>query len=773
MSLFRCFLFLWMISSFFSLVTAIHAAEKPNILLIYTDDQSFNTLAALGHPIVKTPNLDKLAKEGVAFTNTYNQGAWHGAVCVASRSMLNTGRFLWEAERKTKQYSESSQNAKEKTQPEFWSRIMKSAGYTTYFTGKWHVDGVNVQPLFDHVGLVRGGMPATVESSYNRPKTESEVTEDGEYAEDVWNPYDPQFKGHWTGGAHWAESLADSAISFLEQTKQKDEPFFMYVAFNSPHDPRQAPRAFVDMYAPKDMDVPTNFLPENPHKDAMGCPATLRDERLAPYPRTEHAVRVHRREYYAIISHLDAQIGRILAALDKTGKRENTYIFFTADNGLAIGAHGLFGKQSLFEHSAKVPLVVAGPGVPQDKRVAAPVYLQDIVPTSVELAGADIPPQVQFRSLVPLLENENAPHYDAIYGGYMTLQRMVRKGDFKLIVYPKTNTLLLFDLKSDPDETRNLAAEPEHAARVRDLLAELIRLQKDTGDTLDLSGLELPTTPVTQKLPINAAPLPQSEQMLRGDVVRMVETAKLAPQEENWAGAERLYLLAWKKTDERTFSLAWQKAAMDDAAAVPGMTFLMPEAGSFKDVKPYFSSTSRPGATDICFVFPTDKEEMSGLKPWQMVRYDARGRIRDLRSFSLLGLLAPFQLSSFRYEFHYGDESDANCREARLFFNNPNTKTEEEIGYIRLQYEAGRPTGYLSGGASYFFSDKKTELAYDDHGILQWNITYNGHGDDAKPQSVLHYQDHELDDRGNWTRRDVYANGQLLAVETREIEYAE
>ncbi len=472
----------------------LQAAEKPNILLIYTDDQSFNTLAALGHPIVKTPNLDKLAKEGVTFTNTYNQGAWHGAVCVASRSMMNTGRFLWNAQRKTREYETVAKNGEneQNLQPEFWSRMMKSAGYTTYFTGKWHVDGVPVEPLFDHVGLVRAGMPPTVEASYDRPTAPTDVAENGEYADDVWNPFAPVYQGHWAGGQHWAEVLADSATQFLEAAAEKDEPFFMYVAFNSPHDPRQAPKEFVDMYAPRDMDVPANFLPENPHKDAMGCPADLRDERLAPFPRTEYAVRVHRREYYAIISHMDAQVGRILAALEKTGKRENTYIFFTSDNGLAIGAHGLFGKQSLYEHSAKVPLVMVGPGVPQDKRVAAPVYLQDIVPTSLGLAGCVIPEHVQFKSLTPLTRDENAPHYDAIYGGYMNLQRMVRKGDFKLIVYPKVNVFLLFDLKNDPDEIRNLADEPEHAATVRDLLAELIRLQPDTGDTLDLSGLTPP-----------------------------------------------------------------------------------------------------------------------------------------------------------------------------------------------------------------------------------------------------------------------------------------
>jgi choline-sulfatase len=484
---FRC----WFIIVLLLSAVLIHADELPkgsNIIFIYTDDQSFNTVASLGHPIVKTPNIDRLAQEGIAFTNAYNQGGWHGAICVASRSMINSGRFLWNARQRVEEDLRPDTKSGGLKQPErklveseFWSQLLKKGGYRTYFTGKWHVS-VPVRNLFDHVDLVRGGMPPTVESSYNRPV-------EGE--DDVWSPFDPQFKGHWgEDGKHWAESLADSAISFIDdasKTQKDDKPFFMYLAFNSPHDPRQAPKEYVDMYPQEKMDVPNNFLPENPYKDIMGCTANLRDEKLAPFPRTKYAVRVHRREYYAIISHLDTQIGRILNALEKSGKKENTYIFLTADNGLAIGAHGLFGKQNLFEHSVKVPLLVVGPGLPKNQRIAEPIYLQDIVPTSLDVAGIDIPKHVQFKSLLPLIRGEKQTHYNAIYGAYMMLQRMVRKGDFKLIVYPKQNIRLLFDLKNDPDEINNLADKPEYAVKVQELFSELIKLQKETGDPLTLN----------------------------------------------------------------------------------------------------------------------------------------------------------------------------------------------------------------------------------------------------------------------------------------------
>ena len=469
------------------------SANQPNVVFIYADDMASWALGAAGHPIVKTPNLDRLADEGVLFTNAYNQGGWHGAICVASRAMLNTGQFLWRAKQTMDRGFPQSRVAfdaaeRDRYESEFWSRRMNSCGYTTYFAGKWHVDARNVdgkshdcvpvQPLFDHFGIIRpGGMPPTVESSYNRPH---------EGDDDAWSPFDPQYQGHWSGGQHWAEVLADSSIDMIQTASKSDKPFFMYLAFNSPHDPRQAPKEYVDMYPQEMMDVPPDFLPDNPHRDAMQNPRDMRDERLAPYPRTEYAVRVHRREYYAIISHMDAQIGRMLDALDKSGKRQNTVIIFTADNGLALGSHGLFGKQSLYEHSVKVPLIISGPGIPKQKRIDTPVYMQDIMPTALELAGKPIPEQVDFKSLLPLIRGERTGQYPSIYGAYMQAQRMVRQGDFKLIVYPRSQTMLLFDLKNDPHETVNLADNPAYAAKIGELLTELRKLQNEADDPLTL-----------------------------------------------------------------------------------------------------------------------------------------------------------------------------------------------------------------------------------------------------------------------------------------------
>jgi choline-sulfatase len=447
--------------------------EKPNILFLFADDQAYDTIRALGNEEVETPHLDRLVRSGVTFTHAYNQGSWSGAVCVASRTMLNTGRFLWRADAV---YRTSEQ---ERQAGRWWSEYLKRAGYDTYMTGKWHVRA-DADKAFDFAVHVRGGMPQQTPQGYNRPI---------EGQPDPWSPYDPKFGGFWEGGKHWSEVVGDDAVTFLQQAARRQAPFFMYLAFNAPHDPRQSPKEYVDKYPVEKVQVPASYVPEYPFKDAIGCGTSLRDERLAPFPRTEYAVKVNRREYYAIITHLDAQVGRILDALEETGQADDTYIFFSADHGLAVGHHGLMGKQNLFDHSVRVPLLVSGPGVPQDRRIDGPVYLQDVMPSTLELAGIARPEHVQFRSLMPVIAGDRNGNYEAIYGAYLELQRMVTAGGFKLILYPQIRQVLLFDLKEDPQETKNLAGDAKYQPVVKRLFAELLALQKETGDKLDLRAV--------------------------------------------------------------------------------------------------------------------------------------------------------------------------------------------------------------------------------------------------------------------------------------------
>jgi len=262
----------------------------------------------------------------------------------------------------------------------------------------------------------------------------------------------------------------------------------MYLAFNAPHDPRQAPQEFVDKYPLTKIKAPENWLPEYPYKDDIGNSPGLRDEALAPFPRTEYAIKTHIKEYYAIITHLDAQIGKILDALEASGKADNTYIFFSADHGLSVGHHGLIGKQSMFDHSMRVPLMITGPGIPAGKQVSQDIYLQDLMPTALELAGIEKPDYVDFNSILGLAKgSQTTGGIDAVYGAYIDLQRMVRKDGFKLIVYPKISKVLLFDMKEDPLEMNNLADDPVYHERLMNLFLELMDLQKKMEDKLDLS----------------------------------------------------------------------------------------------------------------------------------------------------------------------------------------------------------------------------------------------------------------------------------------------
>ena len=452
-------------------LSAKESSEQPNIIFILADDLSYSVAGANGTQRPQTPHLDRLASEGTVFTHAYNQGGWHGAICVASRNMLNTGRFLWHAQKKADQLD------RERTEGRLWSQYLSRAGYKTYFSGKWHLR-TDANKAFDVVRHVQPGMPRDTPQSYNRPRKN-----------DRWKPWDKTQGGYWEGGRHWSEVLADDACEYLADAAKQEKPFFMYLAFNAPHDPRQSPKEFVELYPLSKINLPVSFLPEYPYKDAIGCGQDLRDEKLAPFPRTPHAIKVHRQEYFGIISHMDAQIGRILDAVNQSDGGQNTYVIFSADHGLAVGSHGLLGKQNMFDHSVRVPFLVKGPNILEGERESTPIYLQDIMPTTLELAKVPIPDHVEFRSLLPILKQQPTESYDAIYSAYMQSQRMVTSEGYKLILYPVIQKALLFDLHTDPHELHNLANDPEQQKRVQSLFSKLLRLQQETGDTLDLRRL--------------------------------------------------------------------------------------------------------------------------------------------------------------------------------------------------------------------------------------------------------------------------------------------
>jgi len=433
---------------------------RPNLCLIFMDDMMHRLLL---DKEVETPNLDKLVARGTTFTHAHNQGAWSGAVCIPSRAMLITGLSLWHARERI-----------EKTP--LLGEWLGQHGYRTHFVGKWHNSEAALKRSYQTLGPHAGGFyPSTDEKgdAYFRPAPGN-----------TWRPDDTSRKGHWleVNGkiVHSSEHWANGALEFLKPSPiiggQGAEPFFLHVAFHAPHDPRQAPTEFLDKYPTEKVSVPPNFLPEHPFDNGD---LKVRDEKLAPWPRTKEAVQLHRKEYYAILTHADHEIGRILEALP-----ENTIVVFSGDHGLAVGEHGLLGKQNCYDHSVRIPLVFAGPGIPKNKKNDALIYQNQIFATLCELVGIPAPPSLENPSLAPLVKGAKQDRDAAVFGAYLDVQRMVRTRTHKLIVYPKAKRVQLFDLEKDPWETKNLAAETP--TLVKTLWGRLNTLQKQLDDPLEL-----------------------------------------------------------------------------------------------------------------------------------------------------------------------------------------------------------------------------------------------------------------------------------------------
>lgn len=453
--------------------------DRPNFLFLFSDDQAHRALGLLGELEVKTPHLDRLARRGMLFTHCFNPGGYSGAVCIPSRTMLNTGRTLWQCRGPNNQGLPQG--------APLWGETLGQAGYDTFMAGKWHLPDAALRRSFQTIGPLTGGfLPSTTNggAAYFRPAPGND-----------WTPDDPKWKGHWipTNGTamHSSVLIADAAIEYLRNhAAPRANPFFMYVAFNAPHDPRQAPREFLDLYPPGRLKVPPNFLPKHPFA-IEGFDG--RDEILAPFPRTPEVIQAHLQEYYAIITHMDAQIGRILEALEASGRAHNTIIVFTSDQGLAVGQHGLLGKQNLYDHSLRMPFIVAGPGVPKGRRSDALFHLQSLYATTCEMAGLPIPASVQFGSITRLIAHPRADGEEALYAAYLDRQRAIRTDRWKLIYTPPANTIQLFDLRRDPWETRNLATDPRHAATLTRLDARLRELMQAQHDPLELPPRIMPT----------------------------------------------------------------------------------------------------------------------------------------------------------------------------------------------------------------------------------------------------------------------------------------
>jgi arylsulfatase A-like enzyme len=444
--------------------------NRPNILIMVADDHRYESLGVHGNSEVATPHLDALAARGLVCHQAHCQGGMHGAICVPSRASLMTGRNIFTSAEDTigRDYRASL------TIPDSLTTFperLRAAGYRTHAIGKWHNDAASFQRSFASAERVMfGGM-----SDHDRVPL---------HAYDPAGNYSPDACVYEAGFS--TDLFAESAMRFLDEQTHGD-PWLMYVAFTAPHDPRTPPAAFaVD---PESVSVPPNFLPAHPFDNGD---LLVRDEMLDDLPRTPASVRRHIADYYGMIQHLDAAIGQIVDAVARRSDAANTVIIYTADHGIALGQHGLLGKQNLYEHSTRIPLIMAGPGVPAGAVRNDLVWHGDTTATVMDLAGVDGSPALEGASLVA---TGGAPPRSMFAAAYRFSQRMIRDERYKLIRYwpePSTagtdtagsKTAQLFDLLEDPWETTNLAHAPRLAPVIHRLDAALQAWQREVDDPL-------------------------------------------------------------------------------------------------------------------------------------------------------------------------------------------------------------------------------------------------------------------------------------------------
>ena len=446
-------------------------AAKPNFLVIVTDDQRPDTIAALGNPRIATPNLDWLVKNGMVFENFICSNP----LCVPSRAEILTGRTGFQ--------NGVLGMGREKMNPKLtlWPAAMAAGGYHAWYSGKWMNDGSpTTRGYHETRGLFSGGGGTWKKGEVVRGRKGRSIT-----GYRNWTFKDAKGKPELQKGIGLTpltdKYIADGALDFLKQ--KTEQPFFLHVNFTGPHDPLVYPPGYEKKYTGAKMKLPENFKPRHPfdHGNFNG-----RDEQLLPWPRTKADVLDELAVYYAVIDHIDKQVGRLLGQLRADGRLANTFIIFTSDHGLALGSHGLMGKQNMYDHTLRVPFFIAGPGIERGARTQSFGFLRDLYPTTCELAGIAIPKTVHAKSLAPILRGRKKTVHPAGYGYFRDVQRMVWVEGWKLVFYPKTGRHQLFKLAEDPHELNDLSAAPTQRTRLRRLRVMLNQWFHDQGDPLFL-----------------------------------------------------------------------------------------------------------------------------------------------------------------------------------------------------------------------------------------------------------------------------------------------
>ncbi len=468
-------------------------SKKPNVLIFFTDDQRFDTIHALGNEEIKTPNLDEFSKNSVVFTHAHIMGGTCGAVCMPSRAMLQTGRNLFSLNGIGK--ANGGVIPKEHVaMPEY----LQQNGYFTQHVGKWHQDKDSFTRCYDNASRIfgfhgKGGWYSNEGGHYNPVLIDFDP--EGKY--DLENRYhlavdgnkipldsvhEKIAKDYNAGKLHTTDIFCDAAIDFIEKYEE-NKPFYLYLANIAPHDPRNAPEEYHEMYSSDDVSTPQNFLPVHPFDNGE---LYNRDERLEFFPRSKRAVRRHIADYYAMISHIDTRFGDVIQALKDKGIYDDTIVIFAADNGLGLGQHGLLGKQSVYEHSIRVPFMIKPAKDFEAKHTNSYIYLFDVFPTICEMCGLEKPDSVNGTSFAPVVFSEIESTRNEIFAAYRNFQRCYKNHKFKLIEYyvgDERNTQL-FDLENDPKEINNLYGKEEYVDVLKDMREKLLEQQNFYRDPL-------------------------------------------------------------------------------------------------------------------------------------------------------------------------------------------------------------------------------------------------------------------------------------------------
>jgi len=428
--------------------------KRPNVLFLIADDHRHDAVRALGDQTVHTPVLDSLAQRGTVYRSVHTMGGYNSAVCSPSRASLLTGRQVFQS---LTWPNQDALVADAVTLPQWF----RENGWYTFETGKWHHDHASFQRSFCTArDIFFGGMHDHLGVPVSDYNAQGQYPREAQRVTDVFS----------------TELFANAAIDFIKDY-DREQPFFMYVAFTAPHDPRTPPTEYAALYDPERIPLPPNFAPEHPFDNGA---LRTRDEKLAGFPRTEAEIRRHLADYYGMISHLDAQIGRILAALASRNLLDDTIIVYTADHGLALGQHGLLGKQNVYEHSIRIPCLLAGPGIAQGEEIPDLMYQMDIYPSLCMYAGIPVPPSLDARAVTG--QNQGRETVCAVY---YDMQSAIKTAEWKWIRYnisafhgKGTERVQLFNLREDPWETHDLSSDPSFAELQRDLAGQLQKWER-------------------------------------------------------------------------------------------------------------------------------------------------------------------------------------------------------------------------------------------------------------------------------------------------------